>query len=238
RYRGRFAPPPVSYGTVRDLADSRDALGGLAAASFDMKNLQRCWALKAVVGNVEPGGRVVEIGAGEPLVAGVLARIGYEVVVVDPYDGSGNGPREYRAFRAAYPELEFIREGFPPRAGLDGPLAAVYSVSVLEHVPTDSIESVVSAARELVEPSGGCCIHAIDHVLRGWGDAEHAERLRRAVSASGIDDGLLDDALAALDRDPEAYFVSAEAHERWRGSLPYDHYPMRRIASVNLFGRA
>jgi hypothetical protein len=29
--------------------------------------------------------------------------------------------------------------------------------------------------------------------------------------------------------------VSAEAHEQWRGALPYDRYPMRRIASINLF---
>jgi SAM-dependent methyltransferase len=234
RYRGRFQLPPVSYGTVRDYADSRDALGGLAAASFDMKNLQRCWAVKAILGNVEPGGRVVEIGAGEPLVAGVLSRLGYRVTVVDPYDGSGNGPLEYRAFKRAYPELGFVRDRFPPRDGIASPCAAVYSISVLEHVPAESVEAVVSAARELVAP-GGCCIHAIDHVVRGWGAEEHAERLRRIVAASGLDAELLQAALREIDEDPEAYFVSAEAHDRWRGSLPYDDYPMRRIASINLF---
>ena len=40
-----------------------------------------------------------------------------------------------------------------------------------------------------------------------------------------------------LEQDPEAYFVSAEAHERWRGRLPYQHYPMRRIASIGLLSR-
>jgi hypothetical protein len=236
RYRGRFDPGPLSYCTVRDYADSRDAVPGLATANGDMKDLQRCWALKAVVGNVEPGGRVVEIGAGEPLVAGVLARLGYEVVVVDPYDGSGNGPLEYRAFRRAYPELSFVRETFPPRGGLDGPCAAVYSVSVLEHVPVDSIEGVVSAARELVAP-GGCCIHAIDHVVRGWGAEEHRVRLDRIVAASGLAPDSLERAIDGLEEDPDAYFVSAEAHERWRGAVPYVDYPMRRIASINLFGR-
>jgi Methyltransferase domain len=236
RYRGRFEPPPVSYGTVRDLADSRAALPGLSAANADMKDVQRCWALKAVVGSVEPGARVVEIGAGEPLVAGVLARLGYEVVVVDPYDGSGNGPLEYRAFRRAYPELSFIRDRFPPHDGLGGRCAAVYSISVLEHVPLDSIEAVASAARGLVAPDG-LCIHAVDHVVRGWGADEHRERLERIVRASAIEPGLLDRTLAALDDDPDAYFVSAEAHDRWRGALPYDEYPMRRIASVNLLTR-
>jgi len=236
RYRGRFDLPPLSYGTVRDYADSRDLLPGLAAANADMKDMQRCWALKAVVGNVEPGGRVVEIGAGEPLVAGALSRLGYDVVVVDPYDGSGNGPLEYRAFRRAYPELTFVRDTFPPSHGLEGGCSAVYSISVLEHVPVESIEAVVSAARERVAPDG-CCIHAIDHVVRGWGAREHRERLERVVRASGVERGLLDRTLAAMDEDPDTYFVSAEAHDRWRGSLAYDEYPMRRIASVNLFTR-
>ena len=89
---------------------------GLAAASVDMKDLQRCWMVKAVLGNVEPGGRLLEIGAGEPLVAGLLSRLGYEVTIVDPYDGSGNGPREYADFASAYPDLDFVRDQFPPGA--------------------------------------------------------------------------------------------------------------------------
>lgn len=235
RYRGRFELPPLSYGTVLDYADSREVLPGLSSANGDMKDVQRCWMLKAVVGNVEPGGRVVELGAGEPLVAGVLARLGYQVVVVDPYDGSGNGPLEYRAFRRAYPDLRFVRDSFPPHDDL-GRCAAVYSISVLEHVPVDSIEAVVAAARELVAPDG-CCIHAVDHVVRGWGAAEHQERLARIASASEIGPELLERTLVAIEEDPDTYFVSAEAHDRWRGALAYDEYPMRRIASVNVFTR-
>lgn len=235
RYRGRFEVPALSYGTVHDYADSRELIPGLATASLDMKDLQRCWMLKAILGNVEPGARLVEVGAGEPLVAGVLARLGYDVVVVDPYDGSGNGPRELRAFRRAYPELGFVRERFPPGRRIEPPVGAVYSISVLEHVPVASIEDVISAAAKLA--AGGCCVHAIDHVVRGWGAEEHAERLRRIVAASGLQRERLDETIAELEGDPDAYFVSAEAHERWRGALAYDHYPMRRIASINLFTR-
>jgi 2-polyprenyl-3-methyl-5-hydroxy-6-metoxy-1,4-benzoquinol methylase len=236
RWRGRFGVPALSYCTVRDWADSREAMGGLATASFDMKNPQRCWALKAIVGNVAPGGRLVEIGAGEPLVAGALSRMGYEVIVVDPYDGSGNGPREYRAFRGAYPELTFIRDRFPPGDPIEPPVDAVYSISVLEHVPVEAVEGVVRAAHQLVS-SGGCCVHAIDHVLLGWGAEEHRARLDRIVAASGVAPEALEEAIAQLERDPDAYFVSAEAHNRWRGELPYDDYAMRRIASINLFTR-
>lgn len=236
-YRGRFEPAALSHGTVRDLAEGRELLPGLASASGDMKDMQRCWMLKAILGAVEAPSRVVEIGAGEPLVAGVLSRLGYEVVVVDPYDGSGNGPREFRAFRRAYPELEFVREQFPPRAGNPTPVAAVYSISVLEHVPSESVSSVVGAARQLVAPAGGWCVHAIDHVVRGWGAEEHAERLRLIASTSGLEPEALERGLEALESDPDTYFVSAEAHERWRGGIPYDDYPMRRIASVNIASR-
>jgi hypothetical protein len=234
RYGGSFELPPISYGTVRDFADSSETMPGLAGANFDMKDMQRCWTVKAIVGNVERGGRLLEIGAGEPLVAGVLSRLGYDVTVVDPYDGSGNGPREYETFQKAYPDLHFIREQFPPAQGLGGGFDAIYSISVLEHVPLEAIDGVIAAARELVGARNGRQVHAVDHVLAGWGSDEHLEKLQRIVAASSLSEKDLEATIAALEKDPETYFVSAEAHNRWRGGLPYDDYAMRRIVSVNL----
>ncbi len=236
RYRGRFEVEPLSYGTVRDLADSVDNLGGLARASSDMKDLQRCWMVKAILGVVEPGGRLVEIGAGEPLVADLLSRLGYEVTIVDPYDGSGQGPREFEEFSRSHPEVTFIRERFPPSAGLEGTYAAVYSVSVLEHIPLEALGGVIAAATDLLA-SGGASIHAVDHVLAGWGAEQHLERLEEIVRGSGLPLDRLHELIRRLESDPEAYFVSAEAHERWRGALPYDSYPMRRIASIGVLSR-
>jgi len=238
RYAGSFPLAPISYGTVRDFADSADQMAGLAGASFDMKDLQRCWMVKAILGNVERGSRLVEIGAGEPLVAGILSRLGYEVTVVDPYDGSGNGPREFKRFQQAYPDLRFVREQFPPRQSLGDGFGAVYSISVLEHVPLDAVAGVVEAGHELAREGGGCSIHAVDHVLAGWGADEHGEKLARIVAALGLSERRLAETIEAMERDPETYFVSAEAHNRWRGALPYDQYTMRRIGSVNLFAEA
>jgi uncharacterized UPF0146 family protein len=232
----RFEVPPLSYGTVRDFADSLDNLGGLAEANSDMKDLQRCWTVKAVLGNVAPGGRLVEIGAGEPLVADLLARLGYEVTVVDPYDGSGQGPRQFEEFRASYPRVDFVRDRFPPERDLHAGVAAVYSISVLEHIPADSVGGVVAAGIEALRP-GGCAIHAIDHVVAGWGADEHLERLELMARSSGLQVEQLHETIRRLEGDPETYLVSAEAHERWRGRLPYEQYPMRRIASIGLLSR-
>ena len=236
RYEGCFGCPPISYGTARDMADSAAALAGLAGASFDMKGLQRCWAVKAILGNVKRGSRLLEIGAGEPLVAGLLSRLGYEVTVVDPYDGSGNGPREHRVFTDEYRDLRFVREQFPPRETLEPGFAGVYSISVLEHVPGSKLDAVVGEAEALLA-DGGCQIHAVDHVLAGWGAEDHLDGLRRLVAALAIPAERLTEALGEAERDPETYFVSAEAHNLWRGALAYDDYRMRRIISINLVTR-
>jgi SAM-dependent methyltransferase len=235
RYTGSFPLPPISYGTVRDFADSADHITGLAGASFDMKDLQRCWAIKVILGNVERGSRILEIGAGEPLVAGMLSRLGYDVTVVDDYQGGGNGPREFKRFQAAYPDVHFVRELFPPSEPLGDDFAAVFSISVLEHVPLEQIDAVVEAGHRLVAKHGGCSIHAVDHVLAGWGADEHREKLDRIVAALGLSAQDLAAQIATMESDPETYLVSAEAHNRWRGDLPYDQYTMRRIGSVNLF---
>jgi 2-polyprenyl-3-methyl-5-hydroxy-6-metoxy-1,4-benzoquinol methylase len=236
RYRGSFPLEELSYGTVRDLADSADHLDGLASASSDMKDLQRCWMVKAILGNVAPDGTLVEIGAGEPLVADLLARLGHRVIVVDPYDGSGHGPRQFDEFRAAYPRVEFIRERFPPSRAI-AEVDAVYSISVLEHVPVAAVGEVMEAAQRSLRP-GGLSVHAIDHVLAGWSTEEHRERLDEIVRSAGAPVARLAQVLARLESDPEAYFVSPEAHERWRGDLAYDDYPMRKVASVSLATRS
>ena len=132
--------------------------------------------------------------------------------------------------------MRFIREPFPPSGGLAAEVGCVYSISVLEHLPIDSIGGVMSAGFEALR-EGGPTIHAIDHVLEGWGADAHRERLEEIVRRADLSPEGLHRTLDRLGEDPETYFVSAEAHERWRGALPYDEYPMRRIASIGVVGR-
>ncbi len=96
-------------------------------------------------------------------------------------------------------------------------------------------ETLTAAIDELLDPRLGCSIHAVDHVLAGWGAEAHLERLERLITGLGLPLAGLKEALIGLESDPEAYLVSVEAHDRWRGDLPYEEYPMRRIASVHLF---
>jgi hypothetical protein len=232
RYAGH-APPRLSYGTVRDYVDSAERLPTLATASRDLKDVQRPWAVKAILGSVEPGSQLLEIGAGEPVVAELLARLGYDVAVVDPYDGRDRGPADVDAVRAAAPHVRVVQGLFPRDLPEDARFDCIYSISVLEHLPTEALdrlgEDIGSFAR-----SGGRTIHAIDHVLRGPGDAEHLARLRRLAASFGIEQRELDELLARLADDPETYFLSAESHNRWRGGARYDEFPMRRCVSIQL----
>src|SRR5205823_11975663 len=180
-----LAPPRLGYATVRDYCESVEQLPLLATASRDLKDVQRPWALKAIVGSVRPGSRLLEIGAGKPIVADQLAQLGYDVTVVDPYDGRDRGPSEFEALQAAYPRVRIVRGLFPRDVPTGERYDCVYSISVLEHLPTDAIGEVCAGINRFAR-DGGWTIHAIDHVLVGAGEAEHLARLRRITSSLGI----------------------------------------------------
>ncbi|HXM32799.1 MAG TPA: hypothetical protein VN921_04030, partial [Chthoniobacterales bacterium] len=52
----------ISYATVRDYCQSVDLLPEITGIDGDLKNVQRPWALKAVLGCVPPPARLLEIG--------------------------------------------------------------------------------------------------------------------------------------------------------------------------------
>ena len=226
---------PVSYGTVRDYCDSIDVIGSMARYNRDMKDLQRCWTLKAILAHVPRGGRLLEVGAGQPLVADVLARAGYDVTVVDPYQGHGDGPVDAGHFRRTFTRLKIRAELFHDRLeGLEpGSFDCCYSISVLEHLTEEALASVTAGIRRYAKPDV-VSVHSVDHVLLGIG-ADFHHRLLHSVGASfGQAPDALDALLAAASCDPETYFLSAEGHDGWRAGQSYDAFPMRRCISVQI----
>ncbi len=229
---------PLGYGTVRDYCDSFDHLGPLATMNGDLKDLQRPWMLKAIIARLGArggarGARLIEIGAGEPFVADLLQRLGHEVWIVDPYDGSGNGPREFRRFRGECRDLKFVREQFSAATRKLKPASfdCVYSISVLEHIPAAALTGVMAGLRRFLKPDG-ITIHAVDHVHRGNGAAEHLANLRLMMAGLGHSPEDLERTLAATSADIDTYYLSAESHNRWRGGVPYDEFPMRVCVSI------
>jgi glycosyltransferase involved in cell wall biosynthesis len=235
-YAGHRVAEPLGYATVRDYSDSVDHLRSLATLNRDLKDAQRPWVLKAILGTVPIGGRLLEIGAGDPWVADLLSRLGYEVFVVDPYDGRDRGPDQYEQIKRQYPRVTFLRGLFPDAlSSVENPVFdCIYSISVLEHLPLDAVKPVFAGIAKHSRHPTSPTIHAIDHVLLGDGAEAHHTRLREMMRCLGFADGALEAMFARLDRDPDAYFLSAESHNLWRGALPYDDFPMRRCVSVQV----
>ena len=235
-FYANYRVPLISCATVRDYCDSFDHLTDLASSSLDLKDVQRPWTIKAIIGNVPRGASLLEIGAGEPVVAAILAGLGYRVTVVDPYDGSGNGPTEFEAFKQRFPGVRIVRgqlvENLPDLVAHS--FDCIYSISVLEHIPIPAVPQLCSAIRRFLVPKTGKSIHSIDHVLKGPGDAHHLERLLLLADLLGFSRTQLKRTLQAAADDVETYFLSAESHNRWRGKTVYENFPMRRVVSLQI----
>ena len=232
---GEYPAGGLSYATVRDYCDSCEHLNALATANGDLKDCQRPWTVKAILAKSPPPGRILEIGAGKPLVADMLYKLGYEVWIVDPYDGSGNGPREFAAFRKRYPYLRFVRSEFHDRLSelREGQFDCIYSISVLEHIQNKDLPGLFRGIRRYLS-SSGVSVHAIDHVHRGNGAAEHLEKLRKMIHGFGLSQAELDGLLERMSSDTETCYLSAEGHNRWRNGVAYDEFPMRVCVSIQV----
>jgi glycosyltransferase involved in cell wall biosynthesis len=226
----------LGYATVKDYSDGVDRLRALATINRDLKDAQRPWVFKAILGAVPPGGRLLEIGAGDPWVADLLSRLGYEVVVVDPYDGRDGGPNQFEQIKARFPRVTFLRGLFPQAVSIlpDAKFDCIYSISVLEHLADGDVQPLFAAIAANSRTPASPTIHSVDHVLLGNGAAEHLSRLRLIVNCLGFEVDDLSVVLARLECDPDTYFLSAEAHNRWRGATSYAEFPMRRCVSIQI----
>ena len=222
----------LSYATVGDFDDSVQHFPSICGLNGDLKNVQRPWIIKAIIANVPLKAKLLEIGAGEPLVADILTKLGYDVTIIDPYDGTGNGPTEYEYYKAKYKDIRIIKKYVESNMKelKNDKFDCIYSVSVLEHVPKENIEPLFDACKKYLVNKGQS-IHAIDHVVMGSGQQDHEDRLRLILQHLKLD-SQLDSLLDSIKNDVETYFLSAEGHLFWKGQIPYKKFPFRRVVSI------
>ena len=114
--------------------------------------------------------------------------------------------------------------------------AAIFSVSVLEHLPAEAAGRCFQAIGEFLAP-GGASIHCFDFVLQGIGQeydltnaryilAQQAQLENRPI---GTD---FDHLLERLKADVDTFFLSPQGHHHWRGRLPYEKFPFRKVVSL------
>jgi 2-polyprenyl-3-methyl-5-hydroxy-6-metoxy-1,4-benzoquinol methylase len=243
RYGKPTSPKAMSYATARDFCDSADYLPQLCQSNGDLKNVQRPWIVKEILSQVPLGGKLLEVGGGIPAVAGFLIELGYEVTIVDPYEGAGNGPIEYEKYRQQYPDVKIIRALFEPNIQGINPASfdCIFSISVLEHIFGEALQDVFRGIRKFLRPQGKS-IHCVDHVLRGAGAEKHEENLKvillnqlvlqNPAYAVGDFEDEYKRMIGRLKYDLETYYLSAEGHNFWRGGAAYDVFPFRKVVSI------
>jgi 2-polyprenyl-3-methyl-5-hydroxy-6-metoxy-1,4-benzoquinol methylase len=248
RYANKFVPE-LSYATVKDFCDSADHLRQVMSLDGDLKDVQRAWMIKAILGQIPAGGNLLEIGGGEPIVSNALQQLGYQVTIIDPYDGAGNGPQLYEHFKRLYPKIRIIRSYFEkenPSLGNEK-YDCIFSVSVLEHVLHEKLPDLFSGIETYLK-NGGRSIHCIDHVIAGFAvewnregiiemlcgqyHIQHPALLRDDIQESVKKTYEL--FLSQMQDDIETYYHSALGHNLWRTGLglPYEKFPFRKIVSL------
>lgn len=227
----------ITHGTVRDFCQGADLCPKLLRYNNDIKDSQRFWTLKTILATQPVGATLIEIGAGEPVVADILGRLGYRVIVVDPYEGAGNGPLDVDHFKRLYPHVEYLVEWFSDSLTQLEPGMAdcCYSISVVEHVPIPTLSTITDGIRKFTK-KGGTTVHAVDFVAMGAGAEYHTEMVRTFADLLGYPEETVDAALARAANDSDTYYLSAEAHNRWRGTVAYDQFPMRKVHSLQIVG--
>jgi SAM-dependent methyltransferase len=140
-------------------AQKRIKLFFLPEGLYNLKDVQDAFIMSRL-GN-ERGKRILEIGGGVPRVLRRLSKDN-ETWLIDRYEGVGRGPKEVPHL----PGIHFIQGymGEFIQQLPDGYFDDIFSVSVIEHVPLDGLESFFADCVRVLKPSGRM-FHAIDIYL-------------------------------------------------------------------------
>lgn len=156
-------------------------------ADFSLKGFDYPWLLTSRAW--KPGEKVLDVGAAySPLPVYIQQTYGCEMWVADdfginsndPFWARNNSPREHIA---RHPEVKYVLErlGDPAQSSLPaGYFDVIYSISALEHVPTEIMPAVWKHLDSLLKP-GGEMLHAIDLSFPSNGG------LKKVLMATGFD---------------------------------------------------
>lgn len=221
----------VGYSTVPDYLRYRQKYPRLVSEKADLKDVQRPWALEKAIELAPPGSRVLDLGGSRAELADALSSHA-QVTVIDPYDGSGNGPANVDFYRNKFPRVTFLAELLTKETRIPKQ-SAVVTTSVVEHIGKDRLVETVEAIHNALEV-GGYSIHAVDLTCRGkngfmewqighnqaWADA-HCP----GVNVSQI--------AAAMLEDIEAFFLPLTMYVQWKKDKDYNSYPWRNVGTLN-----
>ncbi len=223
----------IAFATVREFHRLADEYPQLLPRNEDLKSFQRPWCVDRLLKCLPQGGRVLEIGADKCDLVPFLRSRRFDVWVIDVYDHFGGGTGTLDLVQQKFPDLPITR-GFlhEDRSLPTSHFDAVYSCSVIEHIPLEHLEATVQQIERVLKP-GGVSIHAIDCTIEGVkqnqvSSQKFIEAHRRACDVTNLGQKAIDDL--------ETFYLSPQGHLNWRrfNQRSYDEYPYRKVTSLGL----
>jgi|GEM_PF-1578353 len=132
-----------------------------------LKNIQDAIAFSWLIN--KDGLNIAEIGAGDSRLISELSRKN-KCTVIDEYKGVGNGPKK----RMNIPDVEFIdcMVGASQDLIASSSFDVLFSVSVVDHVPTPFLDVFFADCHRLLKPSG-LMVHLIDVYVNDMDGGNH-----------------------------------------------------------------
>jgi SAM-dependent methyltransferase len=173
RFQAPFGPPEIwSVPLHERFVPAHAAMAGYFAFQYnnDTRVFEYPWAFHAVP--VGPRSRVVEVGGALAGFQWALASAGADVTNVDPFEPYGSEdmyPSDVGSLHRQLNEWFGLNVTLKRTALADSGLDAasfdtVYSISTLEHLDPEQLESTLVAARKLLKP-GGALVLTVDLFL-------------------------------------------------------------------------
>ena len=128
----------------------------------DLKIYQDLFIYSFMKFNVPKGSKILDIGGGDSRILKYF-KDDYECWNIDKLEGVGNGPTDIdtSGFRLVYDYMGNFNKELP-----DDYFDVVFSISTLEHVPLDDVETYENIRKDInrVLKPGGLSLHCIDIV--------------------------------------------------------------------------
>lgn len=177
-------------------------------AKSDLKRYQDLLVFAFIKQNVPVGSRILEVGGGYSRILEHFHQT-YECWNIDPFEGSGNGPTELKKF--PYRLVRDYMGNYNPTLP-DNYFDFVFSISALEHAPTDdhSLTNIVNDINRVLK-QGGYSLHTLDSLVKDNQFNFLHPFAQKAASRSDSFSKLPD--LAEIVSDKDIYFMTKEAYD-------------------------
>ncbi len=221
----------AGYSTIPDYLRYRESYPSLVSEKADLKDVQRPWALEKIKDLLPQGAGVVDLGGSRAELADALSPYS-QVTVIDPYDGSGNGPTNVDFYRKKFPKVTFRAELLTTKTEIPKQRAVV-STSVVEHIAPQFHAETVAAIDSVLEV-GGYSVHAVDLTCRGRnGFMESQIDLNQSWVDTHCPGLNVREMVTQMLSDVETFFLPVTMYVQWKKTKAYEEYPWRNVGTLN-----